>query len=97
MRLVGERLEVRRCALGVDGCLDVDDVALLQFLWVAVQRDLLQTGQFLVHADDAVTAVVALADGDLLGVEEGDEGVESGEAGRVSEGWAIEEGRQDGF
>lgn len=43
------------------------------------------------NVDDAVTAVVAFADGDVLRVQEHEEGVEGGEAGGEGYGWAFED------
>lgn len=49
------------------------------------------------QADDAVRAVVAVADGDAFGVEQDEGGVQGGEAGGVGEGRAVEEGAEEGF
>ena len=49
------------------------------------------------QADDAVRAVVAVADGDALGVEQDEGGVQGGEAGGVGQGVGVEEGGEEGF
>ncbi len=52
---------------------------------LGLQVELLQPGELGDQGDDAVAAVIAGADGDALGVEEDEEGVERREAGAVGE------------
>lgn len=44
-----------------------------------------------------MTAVIAFADGDTAGIEQGQGCMEGGEAGRVTNGGTIEEGRENSF
>ena len=56
---------------GVDGRLEVEEVAFVQVVGFAVQGQNFGAGQTDVQVQDAVAAMVAGADGDALGVEVG--------------------------
>ncbi len=86
-----------RLAARVDWCLEMDDVAHVQFLGRAVEGEDLQVVEFRVEGEHALGAVVAGADADACGVEEDVQRVEGGEAGGVGEAGAVEEGGEERF
>lgn len=91
------RGDVEGGAFGVDRGFEEDDVALLEGVGVAVEIESLQARETGEEGDYAVAAVVAFADGDPAGVEEGECCVEGGETGGVGDCFAVEEGGEDGF
>ena len=97
VRDVGVVLDVEGFAEGVYWCLEPEEIARVQVRRVAVEWKLLCAREALVEFEDAVAAVVAVADGDGLGVEEGEEAVEGREAGGVRYAGCFEERGEDGF
>lgn len=73
MRLFRVVSNIARFARGVEGCLDVDDVAGREHVpgGFVVEVDDFAGGEFLVDGEDAVAAVVAGADRDGFGVQPG--------------------------
>lgn len=89
--------DVEGGAFGVDRGFEEDDVALLKGVGVAVEVEFLQARETGEEGDYAVAAVVAVADGDPAGIEEGEGCVEGRETGGVGDCFAVEEGGEDGF
>lgn len=97
MRFVGICLNVERDTVRVDRRLEQNQISGLELFSRAVERQFLQACEAGEDANNAVAAVVAIADGDALGVEEGECSVEGGEAGGVGETVAAEQRGGDGF
>lgn len=58
--------------LGVDRCFEEDYVTFLELVGLAVEGEFLETCEAGEEGDDAMAAVVTIADGDTVGVEEGE-------------------------
>lgn len=97
MRLVRIGGDVARLAARVDGRLEVDDVAGMEGLGRAVEREGLQVVELGVEGEHAAGAVVAGADADAGGAQEDVQRVEGGEAGGVGEAGTVEEGGEERF
>lgn len=97
MRFLGKSSEIVGGAIGIERGFHVDDVPGMEILGGTIERQFLEPGQFGVHVYDAVTAVVAFADGNAFGVEIDERGVEGGETGCVCEGGAFEDAAQNCF
>lgn len=73
----------------VEWRLDVHNITGLEILGGAVKRQSRQPGEFLMDIYDTMAAVVAFANGDALGVEKDEQGMERGEAGCIGYDWAV--------
>lgn len=97
---LGEMFDIKSSAGGVDGGLEVHDIAFAQTCCIPAlfieEVDDFGAGEFLVDAEHAVAAVVARADGDDFGVQPCEESVESGEAGAIRQhGMADDRGEHE--
>lgn len=114
MRAVCVLLDREGFARGIEGCLEVHNVAFSETGFVpccivGMQIYRLDAVHLLVDADHAVAAVIAAADGNDLGNDVDEEGVEGAEAGRVADDmvgelievflWraGVDEGGEDGL
>lgn len=97
MRLLGKESKIVGGALGIERGFHVNDIAGVEILGGTIEREFLEPGKLGVHVYDAVTAVVAFADGNAFGVEIDEGGVEGGETGCICESGAFENVAQDCF
>ena len=68
----------------------MNDVTLSKLFNRTVEWKLSKPGELTVDANDAVTAMVSIPNGDVLRVEEDEGGMEGAETGCVGESWTLE-------